>query len=73
MELLVALPLILIFGLFLTHRVAGPLVRIKRTLSQVGKGNFGEELEIKVRRGDELTELTTTVNQMLKSLRGRFS
>ena len=65
-EAIFVLPLIVVASIFLTHKVAGPLVRIKRVLSQMGQGNFSQRIQL--RKGDELGELAETVNQLAQDM-----
>lgn len=68
-EAIFVLPLIVVASIFLTHKVAGPLVRIKRVLSQMGQGNFSQRISL--RKGDELSDLAETVNQLAQDLEAR--
>ena len=65
-QLAVSVPLILLFGIILTHRIVGPLVRVERLLDEIGEGRFGGQLH--VRRSDELTVLVEWINRMSKKL-----
>lgn len=65
----VALALIIVVGyvnLRMTHRVAGPLYRIRRDVHQVRDGDL--TLRIALRRGDELQDLAQALNEMLEVL-----
>ncbi|MBI4355346.1 MAG: HAMP domain-containing protein [Candidatus Omnitrophica bacterium] len=68
-EAIFVLPLVVVASIFLTHTVAGPLVRIKRVLSQMGQGNFSQRISL--RKGDELGDLAETVNQLAQDLERR--
>jgi sensor histidine kinase YesM len=53
----------------LTHRIVGPLYRIRKTLQAVAAG---EEMDlVKLREGDLLQELKDDLNEMLKVLEQR--
>ncbi|MBN1793375.1 MAG: HAMP domain-containing protein [Candidatus Omnitrophica bacterium] len=65
-QLAISIPLILLFGVILTHRIVGPLVRVERLLDEIGEGQFGRQLQ--VRRSDELTVLVEWINRMSKKL-----
>jgi len=65
-EAIFVLPLIVVASIFLTHKVAGPLVRIKRVLAQMGQGNFSQRIAL--RKGDELGDLAETINQLAQDL-----
>jgi len=53
-------------GVFITHRIVGPVFRIKRLLRQVGTARFS--VNRRLRKGDELEDLFETFVQMTHSL-----
>jgi nitrogen fixation/metabolism regulation signal transduction histidine kinase len=59
--------LLFVMGIFITHRIVGPVHKMKKLLRRVSTGRlaFGERL----RKGDELEELFDTFLQMTYSLR----
>lgn len=62
--------IILFFGvisIFISHKVAGPLFRIKKALSQVTKGDLS--VVIKLRKWDDLKDLADHVNGLIEELR----
>jgi methyl-accepting chemotaxis protein len=69
-ELLIAIPLVYFLGIRQSHRVVGPINRIKRVLEAIGTGDFSQR--IVVRRGDALEEVAKTINRMAESLHQRF-
>jgi nitrogen fixation/metabolism regulation signal transduction histidine kinase len=56
-------------GIIVTHRVAGPIYKMKRLLSYVGDGHL--MLTEKLRKGDELQHFFDTFEKMVNSLRRR--
>lgn len=56
------------FGIYLTQKIAGPLVPIERMISNLQQGNFEVE-DIHLRKGDELHELASKVNDLKNILR----
>lgn len=68
-ELLVLVPLVFCMGILLSHKVAGPLVRIQAALKQMESGEYN--IHIKLRKGDALVELAEMVNHLAESLRRR--
>ncbi|RMF39796.1 MAG: hypothetical protein D6755_13990 [Anaerolineae bacterium] len=52
--------------LFHTHRIAGPAYRLSRTLQQVVEG--APPAHVQLRKGDYLTELADSVNDLLQAL-----
>ena len=67
--MLVVAPFAVLVGVLLTHRVAGPLVRIQAALEQMSKGDY--QVQLTLRPGDSLSELADHVNQLAAILRRR--
>jgi nitrogen fixation/metabolism regulation signal transduction histidine kinase len=61
--------LLLLMGIVITHRVVGPVHKIKRLLRRVSTGRL--VIEDRLRRGDELEDLFDTFLQMTYSLRAQ--
>jgi methyl-accepting chemotaxis protein len=60
------LVLIAIFGLFISHKMAGPIYRIKKTLQDAGSGEVDiNTLVFRLRKGDEFHDLVETLNKFL--------
>ncbi|MDP8230928.1 MAG: methyl-accepting chemotaxis protein [Candidatus Gorgyraea atricola] len=58
-------PLVFIIALFSSHKIAGPVYRIEKTLEEINNGNLA--LKIKFRRGDELWDLADLINTMIEN------
>ena len=71
LELLIVTPAVIWLGVLLTHKIAGPLVRIGAALAQMTQGDYN--VHIQLRRGDELRELAALVNHLAAALRSRRS
>jgi nitrogen fixation/metabolism regulation signal transduction histidine kinase len=56
-----------LLGIYFTHKVAGPVYKMKRLLKQVGKGSL--RVEARLRRGDELQDFFDAFTQMVAGLR----
>jgi nitrogen fixation/metabolism regulation signal transduction histidine kinase len=56
-------------GIIVTHRIAGPIYKMKRLLGYVGDGHL--VLTEKLRKGDELQHFFDTFEKMVDSLRRR--
>ena len=65
-NLILISPLIFILGLLFSHRIAGPVYRISKTLQEISKGNLG--LKIRLREGDELIDLADAINNLTEKL-----
>jgi nitrogen fixation/metabolism regulation signal transduction histidine kinase len=59
--------LIGLLGIYFTHKVAGPIYKMKRLLKQVGQGNL--RVESRLRKGDELQDFFDAFTQMVAGLR----
>ena len=70
-ELLISIPLVYFLGIRQSHRVVGPVNRMKRVLEAIGAGDFSQR--IIVRRGDALEDMAKTINQMAERLGQRSS
>ena len=69
-DLVVAIPVVFFFSIRQSHRVVGPMNRIKQTLEAIGTGNFSERIVL--RQGDVLEDLAKTINRMAEDLQKRF-
>jgi methyl-accepting chemotaxis protein len=56
-------------GIVVTHKVAGPIFKMKRLLSHVGDGHL--RIRERLRKGDELHHFFSTFERMVDSLRQR--
>ena len=70
LELLVLTPVFAWMGILLTHKVAGPLVRIRAALAQLTEGRY--DLHISLRKGDSLVGIADDINRLAASLRNRI-
>lgn len=59
--------LIGLLGIYFTHKVAGPVYKMKRLLKQVGQGSL--RVEARLRKGDELQDFFDAFTQMVAGLR----
>lgn len=55
--------------LHFSHRIAGPLYRLEKTVEAIGKGQLN--IHCRVRAGDELQDFARSMEEMLSDLRGR--
>ncbi len=68
-ELLIAIPIVSFLGIRSSHRVVGPVVRIKKMLEAIGSGDFSQRITL--RKGDALEDLAEAINKMAERLRSR--
>ncbi len=69
-ELLLAIPIVFLLGVQQSHRIVGPINRIKRLLEAIGAGDFSKQITL--RQGDALEDLAKSINQMAASLQQRY-
>ncbi len=69
LELLAITAIVVWVGIRLTHKIAGPLVRIHATLVRMAEGQF--DVQLRLRDGDELTEIADDINRLAAYLRER--
>lgn len=60
---------IFVTGIMVTHKVAGPIFKMKRQIREVGDGHL--RIPGKLRKGDELVHFFEAFERMVKSLRAR--
>ncbi len=65
----VVFPLTITVGILATFRVAGPLYRFEQHLKAIARGEDPGECHI--RKGDQLHEFCTSLNQALKAMRAQ--
>ncbi len=69
-ELLLAIPIVFFLGIRQSHRIVGPINRIKRTLEAISNGDFSQRITL--RQGDALEDLAKYINTMAESLARRY-
>lgn len=69
-ELVLLIPILTVIGVIFSHRVAGPLVNIERTLRAIGDGDLSKRVVL--REKDELRALEMSVNEMAAGLADKF-
>lgn len=65
--------LIIVFGLFFSHRIAGPVHRIKKELREIAEGKLPVNHEIRLRKNDFLLDIAREINNTLKSIAERYN
>ncbi len=59
--------IIALFGLFISHKMAGPVYRIKRTLEDASSGKIDvKSIRFRLRKGDELQDLVESLNKFIE-------
>jgi len=66
-SLILITPIITAIGIFLSHRIAGPIARMERFLNGVAAGDLSTYLTL--RKKDELVNLANGINRVIDSMR----
>lgn len=67
LTVLLMTPVVAIIGIYLSHKIAGPIVRMERFLDTIASGDFRSRIVL--RQGDELTGLANAMNRLQDSLK----
>lgn len=62
--ILISVPLFMVLSIWVTHRFAGPVYRLEKSLIQIASGDL--DLRVRFRSGDDLQELAVLVNQIIQ-------
>lgn len=65
----ILLPIAVISATLASHKIAGPLVRIKRSLNQMIGGDYN--LKVKLRKGDHLQDVADLLNKLAGNLKNK--
>jgi signal transduction histidine kinase len=57
-----------VLTVFLTHRIAGPIFKIRKTLRLIGEGETSERIHL--RKRDEYKDLADEMNSLIDQLQG---
>ncbi len=63
---LISLPFILLLGFFIGKTLANPIILMTRAAEKIGRGDF--EQRVRIKRKDELGDLTNSLNKMAQHL-----
>lgn len=67
LSVLLVSPLVAIIGIYLSHKIAGPILRMERFMNDMAGGNLADKLVL--REGDELLMLADGINRLTESIR----
>jgi len=68
-ELLLSIPIVFFLGIRQSHRIVGPMNRIKKILESYSNGDFSQRIVL--REGDALEDLAKALNAMADRLQQR--
>ena len=66
-SLLLIAPVVAMIGIYLSHKIAGPIYRIESFLGEMAKGNFASRITL--RKGDEFVPVADKINLLNDNLR----
>lgn len=69
-ELLISIPVIWVLGIRQSHRVVGPMNRLKKMIEAIGAGDYSQHITL--REGDALEDLAKSLNDMAQALQQRY-
>ena len=67
----IGLAVILYLGLFVSHRMAGPIYRLEKCAEQIEAGDLS--LNVRIRPHDEFQELAAAMDRMVKGVREKLT
>lgn len=70
-QLLVFIFVLVFVTIYLSHRVAGPLINLEKSLARVAEGDLTTRLQLRPK--DELKDIRDAFNQMMNALHSRVS
>ena len=62
---------VIMLTLFVSHKIAGPLYRLKKEIDEMKNGNMN--LDFRTRKADQVQELANSLADMSKSLTGKHA
>lgn len=66
LSVILVTPLVAVIGIFLSHRIAGPIYRIEKFLANMAEGDLSSRIFL--RQGDELIVVANSINKLADSL-----
>lgn len=66
LSIMIISPFVGFLGIFLSHKIAGPIYRIEKSLDTMASGDLS--FRITLRRGDEMVTLADAVNRLSQSI-----
>ena len=70
-KIIILAGIIFLAGIFISHKIAGPMYRFERSAEAVKDGNL--KIHFKLRKGDEMRKTASVLESMVESLRHDIS
>jgi methyl-accepting chemotaxis protein len=67
LSLILITPLVVVIGIYASHKIAGPIYRIEKYLNGMANGDISMPLTL--RKNDELTSLADGINRLAESMK----
>lgn len=71
LSLLIITPIVTAIGIYLSHKIAGPIYRIEKFLGDMAAGNLASRIVL--RKGDELMSVAEKINTLNESLKATMT
>lgn len=72
-SVLLVSPLVAVFALFLSHRIAGPMFRMEKTLSGIASGDLTPRTHLVLRKNDEFVPIANGINKATMAFKGTIA
>jgi methyl-accepting chemotaxis protein len=69
-KILILFVLIFIAGIFISHKIAGPMYRIEQSAAAIRNGDL--RVSFQIRKSDEMKDTASALEEMVDSLKGDF-
>jgi methyl-accepting chemotaxis protein len=66
-KIIILIAIIFLAGIFISHRIAGPMYRFEKSAEAISKGDLS--VNFNIRRSDEMHKTAMTLEEMVESLR----
>lgn len=67
LSVLLVTPLVAVIGIFLSHKIAGPIFRMEKFMANMAAGDLSSKIIL--RQGDELISLADGINKLVENLK----
>jgi len=66
-SMFIVIPIVVMIGIYTSHKIAGPIYRIEKFLASMAEGNMS--LPLTLRKNDELVSLAGGINRVMDSMK----
>ncbi|MFH1782997.1 MAG: HAMP domain-containing protein [Candidatus Omnitrophota bacterium] len=65
-NVLIVSPIVFLLGVLFSHKIAGPVLRIEKSMTNIGAGDLAQRINL--RTGDELWDLAYIINEAVEKI-----